>query len=153
MGWRQYTGLSWTLLMKKEQHRSSKERLEPSLTREAAIVMWLTEEVLEHKVNLTPVGGTLAGGGQQLDKWICVRKKKKGEKRERETDRERERERERETQRERTARGWAFFILNPLWPITPCNQGGLPLAESSGPGYRHPPRPQQSPNLETQLKV
>ena len=104
MGWRQYTGLSWTLLMKKEQHRSSKERLEPSLTREAAIVMWLTEEVLEHKVNLTPVGGTLAGGGQQLDKWICVRKKKK-ERKERERQTEKEREKGRERHRERELQG------------------------------------------------
>lgn len=40
--------------------------------------MQLTEKVLEHRVNSTPVADVPAGGGQQLDKWICVRKEREG---------------------------------------------------------------------------
>lgn len=62
-----------------EQHRSSKGRQEPYLTRKAeAIVVQLTEKVLERRVNSTPVADVPAGSGQQLDKWICVRKETEG---------------------------------------------------------------------------
>lgn len=60
-----------------EQHRSSKVRQEPYLTKKAeAIVVQLTEKVLEHRVNSTAVADVPAGSKQQLDKWICVRKER-----------------------------------------------------------------------------
>lgn len=62
-----------------EQYRSSKGRQEPYLTRKAeAIVVQLTEKVLERRVNSTPVADVPAGGGQELDKWICVRRERRG---------------------------------------------------------------------------
>lgn len=69
--------------MRGKQHRSSNGGQEPPLTREAeAIVVQLTEKVL--KVNSTAVGGMPAGGGKQLDNWICVRKKRDRTEKERE---------------------------------------------------------------------
>ena len=53
------------------QARSGKGRQEPSLTREAeAIVVQLTDKVLEHGLNSTVVRGVPAGCGQQLNNWM-----------------------------------------------------------------------------------
>lgn len=64
--------------MTDEQHRSSKGRLDPLIREAEAIVVGLTEKVLGHGVNSISVGGAPAGGRQQQDKRICVRKKKRG---------------------------------------------------------------------------
>lgn len=127
-----------------EQHRSSKGRQEPYLTRKAeAIVVPLTEKVLERRVNSTPVSDVPAGGGQQLGKWIRVRKE-----RERvgggagEGGREREREKGELQGFEFSSSPLLFGLATPC-----CNQDALPLAKSSGPASHPPPFPNEVPIL------
>lgn len=89
--------------------------------------MWLTKQVLEHGINSASVGGVPEGGRPQQDQWIRV--VKKGERRGRQGEIDRERERERELQGIGLSSFSLFFGL-----VTPCSQGGVPLAESSGSG-------------------
>lgn len=136
--------------MRGKQYRSGKGRQDPSLTREAeAIVVQLTEKVLEHGLNSTAVHGVPAGCGQQLNNWICVRKKRE----KRRTGRQRETERRRQRERENCKR---LDFLPPHSCLAlehPAVKGRPPLAESSGPGYHHPLFPHQAAKLEPTIKV